>query len=288
MTPALRPSTATIIVVTLALGALLLTIALELALLLTRHPASTDVAQLSAPDARILITAVPTVEHVSSLLPTPTLPASLDVQTASDQWAGVSAPVTSAVPLIPGPLVDPSLSLRTGPVAVPLQIQIPALKINAPVLGVGLNMNNAMSTPRGILPNNSLWQTVFWYRGGGIPGDVGTATFAGHYDDVLGRPAIFAYLGDLRTGDLIVIRDQRSELSIPFVVTEMKSYTNEEASDPAVLARIFGSSSVSAADTQPVQDQVSRLTLITCAGSWVNGSFDLRLVVYATRANYPF
>ena len=44
---------------------------------------------------------------------------------------------------------------------------------------------------------------------------------------------------------------------------------------------------VSATDAQPLSDQLSHLTLITCTGAWVNGSFNLRRVVYAIRASYP-
>ncbi len=99
--------------------------------------------------------------------------------------------------------------------SVPLEIQIPALKIKAPVLGVGLTLTNAMASPIGMFPDDPIWQSVFWYRGGVIPGDVGTATFAGHFDDALGRPAVFAFLGDLGIGDLIVVQDKRSGLMFP-------------------------------------------------------------------------
>jgi hypothetical protein len=287
MTPSARFTTTTIVLVTLVLGVLLAATAL-LALLLMRYPARAAVEPLFSSDAEMLITPVPTVEHSSSLIafPLPTITS----QVASRTGLGLQAAsdFSPIVPLtIPDPLVDPNLSLFVGPVDVPLEIRIPTLKIKAPVLGVGLALTNAMATPIGILPNDPIWQTVFWYRGGGTPGDVGTATFSGHFDDADGRPAVFAFLGNLRIGDLIIVQDKRNGLDIPFIVTETTTYTEEEATDPEVLSRIFGSSSVSGAESQPVSDQLSHLTLITCAGAWVNGSFNRRLVVYAIRASYP-
>ena len=286
-----RSSSATVVLVTLAV----------VAVLALNNPARSSVARLAAPNAGLLITAVPTAGHGLGLVPaalvtgtlaTITQPKRLtsrDVQPTPDPSAEVPMSVQTVRPLtIPGPLVNPGLSLLAGPVDVPLELQIPALEIKAPVLGVGLPLTNAMAAPVGTLPDDPIWQTVFWYRGGGIPGDAGTATFAGHMDDALGRPAVFAFLGDLRTGDVIVVRDERSGLEVPFIVTETKTYTDQEAADPDVLARIFGSRSVSGSQSQSMSDPLSHLTLITCTGAWVNGSFSLRLVVYAVRASYPF
>ena len=89
-------------------------------------------------------------------------------------------------PSVVGPLTDPGLDLRAGPVDVPLELRIPSLQIDAPVVGVGITAENVMDAPKG-LAADPVWQKVFWYRGSGIPGDSGTATLAGHVDDVLGR-----------------------------------------------------------------------------------------------------
>jgi hypothetical protein len=291
MTPAPRSGTGIVVLVMLVVvtfAVLLVTAALHL----TNQKSRDGSTRLDARASGILSTAVPTVGHVfpdaTSALPTHSPDTITQPTLLANPSAGLPVFAQAAAPLtIPGPLVDPTLSLFTGPVAVPLEMQIPALDIQAPVLGVGLTLTNVMASPRGNRVDDPIWQSVFWYRGGGIPGDVGTATFAGHFDDGLGRPAIFAYLGELRTGDLIVVRDVRSEVEIPFIVTETQTYTDEEAADPATLERIFGSQSVSGSEAASEADQISRLTLITCAGAWVDGSFNLRLVVYATRASYP-
>ncbi len=277
-----------LVLVILACGAFLVTAAL--ALLVLNFPASAAVTRLIVPNAELQITAVPTVSHPLSGLTPYASDMLISQELPPPAEAPLEPPLIQApdLPTIPGPLVDPALSLYTGPVPVPLEIQIPVLQITAPVVGVGLSLTNAMSAPRGAVPSDPMWQTIFWYRGGGIPGDVGTATFAGHYDDMLGRPAVFAYLEELHTGDLIVVRDQRSGLDIPFIVTETRSYTEAESADPDVLARIFGASAATETDAPTVSDQLSHLTLITCGGSWINGKFNLRLVVYAVRASYPF
>lgn len=254
MNHALRTSTAIAVLVILSL-------------LVMGFPAHTAAASF-IPDTAMQNTALPTEEYQLPII-TPTT---------------ISQPPYPAVDV---PLVDPSLSLYTGPVSVPLSMQIPALNIDAPVLGVGLTLTNAMAAPIGFFPDDPIWRSVFWYRGGGIPGEAGTATFAGHYDDAHGLPAVFAFLGEILIGDLIIVRDERTGREISYLVTETQTYTDEEAADPEILSRIFGSSASSETEVQPVSDQRSHLTLITCTGAWIDGSFDLRLVVYATEASFP-
>src|ERR1700726_3996106 len=180
--------------------------------------------------------------------------------------------------LAPTPLFDPSIDLRAGPVAVPLELRLPSLHITAPVLGVGLTPKNVMDTPMGS-PSDPVWRKVFWYRGGGIPGDATTATIAGHVDDVLGRPAIFAHLKDLRRGDRIVVHDTQTDLNVEFVVTATVTYTLKQTLDHTVLSRIYGSGPADGQGPQPSSDGFAHLTLMTCAGHWLNGlgTFDQRL-----------
>jgi hypothetical protein len=182
-----------------------------------------------------------------------------------------------------GPLVDPSLDLKAGPVEVPLELQIPKLHITAPVVGVGLTPKNLMDSPKGPI-GDAIWHTAFWFRGGGIPGEVGTATIAGHVNDPLGRPEIFANLGDLHPGDVIVIRYLDLSHNIQFTVKEIKVYSLKESTDPAVLTRIFGAGPVAGTGPQPAPDGLSHLTLLTCAGDIANGQFDHHTVVFATRS----
>lgn len=229
----------------------------------------------------------------AALIAAALLTACANAQPSGGQPARHSSPVAAASvvrasaqatkqPLVPTPLFDPSIDLRAAPVEVPLELQLPSLRITAPVLGVGLNPKNIMDTPLGSA-SDPVWREVFWYRGSGIPGDATTATIAGHVDDVLGRPAVFARLKDLRVGDTVTVRDTRTGLAVDFLVKRTITYTLKQTVDPAVLAQIYGSGPVAGQGPQPSPDGLSHLTLITCTGNWIGsaGTFDHRLAVYA-------
>ncbi|HCC79233.1 MAG: hypothetical protein A2X25_15400 [Chloroflexi bacterium GWB2_49_20] len=182
----------------------------------------------------------------------------------------------------PGPLFDADLDLWAGPVDVPLELQIPSLNIDVPVIGVGLTEWNVMDAPTSSV-GSPFWHSAFWYRGGGIPGEVGTATFAGHITDPLGKPGAFRYLREIHTGALIIVRDQRTSIDMLFIVDEVEVISQKESTDPAVLTRIFGAGPVAGTGPQPSLDGLAHLTLITCATNFITGNFDDRTIVYATR-----
>ena len=184
-------------------------------------------------------------------------------------------------PFVLGPFFDSSFDLRIGPIEVPLELRIPSLKVDAPVLGVGLTAQNVMDAPKGMI-GDPIWRTAFWYRGSSIPGEVGTATIAGHVNDPFGFPQIFAHLQDLQPGALIIVHVKNTTVDMRFIVDQVKDYSVKESSDPAVLKKIFGAGPVAGARPQPSPDGLSHLTLITCAGNFDNGQFDRRIVVYAT------
>jgi len=196
--------------------------------------------------------------------------------------AAAERPKPGTVLAVPAALADGGLGLRAGPVAVPLQLRIPTLSVNAAVVGVGITPTNVMDAPMGPA-QDPVWQQAFWYRGSAVPGALSTALIAGHIDDPRGRPAVFAHIDRLRPGDLIVVHDTRSGLDVRFSVTDSKTYSLAQASDPTVLAQIYGAGPVAGAWPQPSADGLSHLTLITCAGTFRNGTHDHRLVVYATR-----
>lgn len=182
----------------------------------------------------------------------------------------------------PDPLTDGTLGLRAGPVAVPLELRIPSLGVAVDVLGVGITAKDVMDAPMGPA-RDPVWQQAFWYRGSAVPGTASTALVAGHVSDSLGRPAVFASVDRLGAGDLVVVRDTRSGVETRFSVTDVGTYSLDQASDPAVLARIYGAGPVAGTGPQPSADGLAHLTLITCAGAFRNGTHDHRLVVYATR-----
>jgi sortase (surface protein transpeptidase) len=140
-----------------------------------------------------------------------------------------------------------------------------------------------MDSPKGPI-GDPVWHTAFWYRGSGIPGEPGTATMAGHVNDPLGRPEIFAHLQKLHPGDLIIVHVKYTTIDIRFIVDQIKVYSIQESHDPAVLTQIYGAGPVTGTGPQPALDGLSHLTLITCAGNVVNGQYDHYTVVFATRS----
>lgn len=195
------------------------------------------------------------------------------------------APATaqpSAQPAVPAQLTASGLDIRSGPVDVPLVLRIPSLQVSVPVLGVGITKTNVMDAPEGPA-GDPVWGKAFWYRGSGIPGQVGTATLAGHVDDVLGHPAVFARLKDLRPGGVIIVHDTRSGLDETFTVSETETYSDAQASEPTVLARMYGAGPVAGKGPLPAPDGLSHLVLITCAGDFVHGAYDHHLTVFAQR-----
>ena len=191
-------------------------------------------------------------------------------------------PTAPAVLAVPTALTDGALDLRAGPGAVPLELQLPSLDIVAPVVGVGITPTNVMDAPMGPA-GDPVWQQAFWYRGSAVPGELSTALIAGHVGGPKGSSAVFANLDRLQPGDPIIARDTRSGTDVRFAVTESKTYSLDEAAEPAVLTRIYGAGPVAASWPQPSDDGLAHLTLITCTGTFRSGTHDHRLVVYATR-----
>ena len=195
--------------------------------------------------------------------------------------AAVQSPLFAGLP-VPAALVDSSIALQAGPVAVPLRLQIPSINVDIPVLGVGITALHVMDAPEGPA-SDPVWQQAFWYRGSAVPGTSSTALIAGHVDDPLGRPGAFANLDQLHPGDLIVVKDTRSGLDVRFSVTATQTYSLAQTAQPAVLTQIYGAGPVADTGPTPSADGLSHLTLITCAGTFVNGTHDHRIVAYATR-----
>jgi sortase (surface protein transpeptidase) len=187
-------------------------------------------------------------------------------------------------PAVPAALFAEALSVRSGPVPVPLQLLIPSINVTTQVLGVGVTSGDVMDAPEGPI-NDPVWQEAFWYRGSAVPGAISTALIAGHIDGPRGTSAVFGNIGRLRAGDAIIVRDTRSGLEVRFAVTSSTSFTLDQTTQPAVLQQIYGVGPVAGTTPQRSTDGLAHLTLITCAGTFRNGigTHDHRLAVFATR-----
>ena len=187
-----------------------------------------------------------------------------------------AVPQPTPASTVPEPLFDPELDIKAAPVDVPLELHIPALKVAAPVIGVGLNANNEMDAPKGPI-GAEIWQTAMWYRASAIPGEPGIATFAGHVNDPLGLPGVFGHLRDLNPGDQIVVRFTNTSEEIRFNVIQNEVYNKRDAASPELRAKIFG--------IEPFPDGLSHIALITCTGYVINGEYDGFRIIFATRSD---
>jgi len=183
------------------------------------------------------------------------------------------------IPSILGSDYDATLDLHAGPVPLPLKIIIPILDVDAPILGVGLTEDNNMDAPKGPYGDPN-WSSTFWYRGSAIPGEIGTATMAGHVNGPAGEPETFARIRKLKPGDLIIIKVKNTDIAFYYVVDEVKKYSLLELIEPEISIRIFGGSIGS--EGHKLTDGLSHLTLITCTGFYEDGEFDHRIVVFST------
>ena len=179
-------------------------------------------------------------------------------------------------------MTSATLDLHSGPVPIPIRLQLPTLGIDAAMTGVGILPNDTMDAPKGPA-SDSVWDQAFWYRGSAIPGASSTAIIAGHIDGPDGRTAVFGRLDQLRVGDPIVVHDPRSNLDVHFSITSTRDYTLAEAATPETLERLYGMGPVAGTAPQPSHDGLSHLTLITCSGIFRDGTHDHRLAVYAVR-----
>lgn len=191
--------------------------------------------------------------------------------------------IVKALP-IPAALFAAGLDVRAGPVPVPLQLEIPAIGVTSPVLGVGVTPGDVMDAPEGPI-HDPVWEEAFWYRGSAVPGAISTAVIAGHVDGPRGTPGVFGSIGMLKPGGIVIVHDTRTGLDVRFLVTHSVSFTLDQTTQKSVLAEIYGAGPVAGTTPQRSKDGLSHLTLVTCAGTFRTGigTHDHRLAVFATR-----
>ncbi|MGH7861033.1 MAG: class F sortase [Candidatus Dormibacteraceae bacterium] len=146
----------------------------------------------------------------------------------------------------------------TGSFSAPVEIVIPAIKLDARIESVGQDAAGAMGVPKDI-------HDAAWYQNGPAPGDPGDAVIDGHLDWYTG-PAVFWNLGRLKPGDAIAVTlSNGTRVNFSTVATATYPY----------VSRVPG---LFATSGRP------ELSLITCAGKWDAQAhlYLSRLVVSAT------
>ncbi|QTD98389.1 class F sortase [Streptomyces cyanogenus] len=131
------------------------------------------------------------------------------------------------------------------PPSPPLRIRIPAIRVNAPLIGLALTRSGSLDAPPAKEKN-----LAGWYEAGTTPGETGTAIVAGHVDNTEG-PAVFYDLGALKRGARIEV-DRRDGTVAVFTVDAVEVYS----------ARAFPDDKVYGAAPRP------ELRVITCGGGY--------------------
>jgi len=142
----------------------------------------------------------------------------------------------------------------------PATLKIPSISLKAAVQHVGVTASGFMAVP-------SNFTDVGWYRGGVVPGDIGTAVIDGHLDNSLGIPAVFGHLDRVKVGDEITITTYGGKV-LHYEVTKSEVINYD---DPGAADAIFSQSSD------------SLIRLVTCDGDWLEDKhlYNKRLVVTA-------
>ncbi|WP_330291147.1 class F sortase [Streptomyces sp. NBC_00576] len=173
----------------------------------------------------------------------PPQPSAAQARTGSpDSGSAVPKPVAPALP--PSP---------------PLRIRIPAIGVNAPLMGLGL-------TPTGSLdvPPAEREDLAGWYEAGTAPGETGTAIVAGHVDNADG-PSVFFRLGALKKGGAIEVERSDGSTAL-FTVDAVEVYDTDRFPDE----KVYGAAS------RP------ELRVITCGGRYSpRTGYEGNVVVFA-------
>jgi sortase (surface protein transpeptidase) len=183
-------------------------------------------------------------------------------------WAlagGASGPPAEAqqIPRTVGTTVPPVHGQATAaPLAAspPLRIEIPALKVNAPVTRLGLNPDGSVAVPP--LDDHNL---AGWFTGSVTPGVTGASVILGHVDSWSGG-SVFYTIKNLRPGARIdVIRADGSTAG--FIVDGLQ----KAAKVAFPTAAVYGNPGYPA------------LRLITCGGPFntATGEYRDNIIVYA-------
>ncbi|WP_241002946.1 class F sortase [Streptomyces sp. CB01881] len=135
-----------------------------------------------------------------------------------------SAPASAGRPSSPGPAMPAPAPL---PASAPTRIRIPAIKVDAPLVGLGLDSAQHLATPP--MEQRNL---AGWYRDGVTPGAAGNALTIGHADNRTG-PAVFYRLGLLRPDDAVEVVRQDRRTAV-FTIDDVRVFAKKDFPDALV------------------------------------------------------
>ena len=140
---------------------------------------------------------------------------------------------------------------------LPVRLVIPVINVSANIQSLKTNSKGEMEVPTNITD-------VGLYKFGVIPGQLGSAVIAGHYNGENNQEGVFFNLDKLKAGDKLSIEDKTGK-SITFIVQKKELYDSGYADD------VFN------------QNDSDHLNLVTCDGLWdeAKKSYTKRLVIFS-------
>ncbi|MEV8015506.1 class F sortase [Streptomyces sp. NPDC086554] len=172
-------------------------------------------------------------------------------QPSAAQAASASAPA--------GTGIGPAPASSALPPSPPDRIRIPSIRVDAPLMGLGLSRQGSLDVPPPKKTN-----LAGWYESGTTPGETGTAIVAGHVDNAEG-PSVFYDLGALTKGRTIEVERRDGSVAV-FTVDANEVYAANNFPDE----KVYG-----AADRP-------ELRVITCGGTYSRSSgYQGNVVVFA-------
>jgi LPXTG-site transpeptidase (sortase) family protein len=160
----------------------------------------------------------------------------------------------------PEPEPDPNRIVVDQQAPIPVEVDVPAVDISAPVVPLGLTDGGALDVPKD-------FSTAGWWAAGPEPGERGAAVITGHIDSTAG-PAAFYTLADASPGDKVYVHREDASTAT-FVIDRLGQYPKDDF------------------PTHQVYDKTPEptLRLITCGGTFDDstGHYRDNIVAYATR-----
>ena len=162
--------------------------------------------------------------------------------------AAPAVPATVPAPtgaVAPGPVVvRPAAPALPRPAPAPVALRVPDLRIDAPVVDVGVTGDGAVQVPA------DGWR-VGWYRFGPVPGEDGSAVLVGHVDTARQGPGALHPLARAEAGQVVevVLADGTARR---FAVTARREVAKADLPVEELFER-----------TGP-----ARLVLVTCGGEF--------------------
>ncbi|MFD8857744.1 class F sortase [Streptomyces vinaceus] len=155
----------------------------------------------------------------------------------------------------------PAKAASALPPSVPDRIEIPDIKVDAPLDTVGLDAQGVMQEPDFAKPDDAAW-----YKEGPTPGEAGAAAIVGHMDTPQAPKAVFFNLKTLKKDEKIEVHRADGTTAV-FAVDGVDTYKKDAFPTDKVYGDTHGS---------------AQLRLITCGGNLTaDRHWDSNVVVFA-------